>query len=376
MGVSFITRGDYGSIEKEKAKLLDLFKRSKIDYIALGNGTASRESESVLRDIIEKNHLPIKIYIVNESGASVYSASALGEKEFPDLPVEKRSAISLARRLQDPLNELVKIEPKAIGVGQYQHDMNQKKLENSLHAVVEDCVNLVGVNLNNATPSILSYVSGINSSLANNIYEYLKENGPFKNRSELKKVPKLGAKAFEQCAGFLRIYDGNEPLDITGIHPESYKIAKDVLKITGIDILKDDENIKNEKMKNFNINAYLQEHQEVGELTLKDIIEEIKRPGRDIREEASIVELDNNVKTIEELKPGMILKGTVRNIMDFGVFVDINVHQDGLVHISEVSNQYVKDITSILSIGDIVTVKVLSVDVAKKRIALSIKQAK
>ena len=374
VGVSFITKTS--DLEKEKARLLYLLKKGRIDYIALGNGTASRESEAILRDVITKNNLPIKIHIVNESGASVYSASPLAEKEFPDLPVEKRSAISLARRLQDPLNELVKIDPKSIGVGQYQHDMNQKKLETSLHAVVEDCVNSVGVNLNNATPAILSYVSGIGPSLANNIYEYMKENGPFKNRSELKKVPKLGSKAFEQCAGFLRIYGGNEPLDISGIHPESYKTAKKILKETKIDILKDDVNSKEEKLKLFNVSAFLKNHPDVGELTLKDIIEEIKRPGRDIREDVEIVELNNDVTSINDLKEGMMLTGTVRNIMDFGMFVDINVHQDGLVHISEVSNSFVKDISSIYSIGDVVKVKVLSVDVIKRRIALSTKQAK
>ena len=374
VGVSFITRGDKEAIEREKGRLLEVLKRAKPDYIALGNGTASRESEAVLRGIIKENNLPIKIAIVSESGASVYSASALAEKEFPELPVEKRSAISLARRLQDPLNELVKIDPKAIGVGQYQHDMNQKRLGDSLHAVVEDCVNLVGANLNTASLSILSYISGITPTLANNILEYLKENGRFRNRQELKKVSKLGPKAFAQCAGFLRIYDGDEPLDTTGIHPESYGYAKKILKSTKIDILHDSIEEKSAKLACFDKAAFLKDNEGLGEPTLEDILEEILRPGRDIREDAKVNELDDNAKTIEDLKVGMILQGTVRNIMDFGMFVDINVHTDGLVHISEVANRFVKDIASIYQIGDIVKVKVIGVDLAKKRISLSIKQ--
>ncbi len=373
VGVFYITASSNGEKEKARRDILTLLKKHQIDYIALGNGTASRESESELSKIIKDNNLATKIFIVNESGASVYSASKLGEEEFPDLTVEKRSAISLARRLQDPLNELVKIEPKAIGVGQYQHDMDQKKLADGLNGVVEDCVNSVGVNLNNATPSILKYVSGINKTLASNIYEYLKENGEFVSRADLKKVPKLGPKAFEQCAGFLRIYGGKEPLDETSIHPESYKEAKLILKETKIDILNDSLESKEAKLSSFN-KASFKEKTGIGEATLDDIIEEIKRPGRDIRDDVETVELNNEVKDIQDLKTGMILNGTVRNIMDFGMFVDINVHQDGLVHISEISKTFVKNIGDLYSINDVVKVKVIGVDVAKKRISLSIKQ--
>lgn len=373
VGVFNITAASNSEIERARRDILSLLRKHKIDYIALGNGTASRESEAELSKIIKDNNLDVKIFIVNESGASVYSASPLGEAEFPNLSVEKRSAISLARRLQDPLNELVKIEPKAMGVGQYQHDMNQKKLEEALHGVVEDSVNSVGVNLNNATPSILNYVSGINKTLAANIYAYLKENGEFKSRSELKNVAKLGPKAFEQCAGFLRIYGGSEPLDTTSIHPESYKEAKSILKKTGIDILRDSLEVKEDKLSRFDIVSFRNETG-IGESTLQDIIEEIKRPGRDIREDVEVVELNNDVKDIKDLKVGMVLNGTVRNIMDFGMFVDINVHQDGLVHISELSKTFVKSIIDLYSIGDVVKVKVISVDVAKKRIGLSIKQ--
>lgn len=374
VGVSHLTANSKEEIKKAKADLTLVLKKNNIDYIALGNGTASREAEAELSDIIKTNNFKTKIYIVSESGASVYSASKLGEEEFPDLPVEKRSAISLARRLQDPLNELVKIDPKAIGVGQYQHDMNQTKLSTSLGNVVEDCVNQVGVNLNNASPSILKYVSGISSALAANIYEYLKDNGKFTNRNQIKEVKKMGPKAFEQCAGFLRIYDGDEPLDTTSVHPESYKYAKEILKLTKINLLEDEQEVKELKLKSFSKRDFLAKYPELGELTLDDIIEEIIRPGRDIRDEAQIVELNNDVKDIKDLQVGMILSGTVRNIMDFGMFVDINVHQDGLVHISEVSNKYIKDISQLYSIGDIVKVKVISVDINKKRIGLSIKQ--
>ena len=375
VGVSFITRGSQDEIQREANKLALVIEKYRPDYIALGNGTASRESETVLRNLIRSHNYPVKIVIVNESGASVYSASELGEKEFPDLPVEKRSAISLARRLQDPLNELVKIDPKAIGVGQYQHDMNQKRLETSLHAVVEDCVNKVGANLNTASPSILTYISGITPTLAKNIYDRLKEQGPFHNRKELRDVPKLGPKAYQQCAGFLRVYGGDEPLDTTGIHPESYPLAKEILKSTKIDLLNDSQETKKEKLESFDQKAFLAKHPEIGEPTLVDVMEEIVRPGRDIREDATIVELEESTKTIEDLKVGMVLQGTVRNIMDFGMFVDINVHVDGLVHISEVSNKFVKDISALYSIGDIVKVKVIGVDIPKKRISLSIKQA-
>ena len=375
IGVSHITANSASEVELAKKKLLPVLKENHIDYIALGNGTASRESEAVLSSMIKENNLPIKIFIVNESGASVYSASKLGEEEFPDLPVEKRSAISLARRLMDPLSELVKIDPKAIGVGQYQHDLDQKRLGEVLEGVVEDCVNTVGVNLNTASVSLLKYVSGINKTIAQNIYNYREKNGEFKNREELRKVPKLGDKAFEQCAGFLRIVDGNEPLDNTGVHPESYKYAKEIIKETQIDLKNDDEDTLNLKLSLFKLDKFAYKN-EVGELTLKDIIEELKKPGRDIRDDVKIVELDNNVKSIEDLKVGMILTGTVRNLADFGAFVDINVHQDGLVHISEISNKYICHPSEVLSINDIVKVKVISVDTATKRIGLSIKQAK
>ena len=375
IGVSYITANSKEQIERSKAELVTLFKKHHIDYIALGNGTASRESEEVLSSIIKENNLNIKIYIVNESGASVYSASKLGEEEFKELPVEKRSAISLARRLMDPLSELVKIDPKSIGVGQYQHDLDQKKLGEVLSGVVEDCVNSVGVNLNTASVSLLKYVSGINKSIANSIYDYRLAHGEFKNRKELLNVPKLGEKAFTQCAGFLRIIDGNEPLDNTSVHPESYPIAKEIIKETKIDLLTDDEETLKFKLALFNKDKFLNAHK-VGMLTLNDIIGELLKPGRDIRDDVKIVELDNSVKKIEDLKVGMILTGTVRNIADFGAFIDINVHQDGLVHISEISSKYIKHPSEILSINDIVKVKVISVDVPKKRIGLSIKQAK
>lgn len=375
IGVSHITSNSKEEVEEAKKRLLPILKNNHIDYIALGNGTASRESEAILSSLIKENNLPIKIYIVNESGASVYSASKLGEEEFPDLPVEKRSAISLARRLMDPLSELVKIDPKAIGVGQYQHDLDQKRLGEVLEGVVEDCVNNVGVNLNTASVSLLKYVSGINKTIAQNIYDYREKNGEFKNREELKKVPKLGEKAFEQCAGFLRIVDGEEPLDNTGVHPESYKYAKEIIKETNIDLKNDDEDTLKLKLSLFNEDKFPYK-KELGLLTLKDIIKELEKPGRDIRDDVKIVELDNNVKSIEDLKVGMILTGTVRNIADFGAFVDINVHQDGLVHISEIANKFIRHPSEVLAINDIVKVKVISVDPLTKRIGLSIKQAK
>ena len=375
IGVSHITSNSKEEVEEAKKRLLLILKNNHIDYIALGNGTASRESEAILSSLIKENNLPIKIYIVNESGASVYSASKLGEEEFPDLPVEKRSAISLARRLMDPLSELVKIDPKAIGVGQYQHDLDQKRLGEVLEGVVEDCVNNVGVNLNTASVSLLKYVSGINKTIAQNIYDYREKNGEFKNREELKKVPKLGEKAFEQCAGFLRIVDGEEPLDNTGVHPESYKYAKEIIKETKIDLKNDDEDTLKLKLSLFNEDKFPYK-KELGLLTLKDIIKELEKPGRDIRDDVKIVELDNNVKSIEDLKVGMILTGTVRNIADFGAFVDINVHQDGLVHISEIANKFIRHPSEVLAINDIVKVKVISVDPLTKRIGLSIKQAK
>ena len=373
VGQVFITSNNENDVKKGINEITDLLNNNQIDYIALGNGTASRESEVILSKIIKDNNFKTKIFIVNESGASVYSASKLAEEEFPNLTVEKRSAISLARRLQDPLAELVKIDPKAIGVGQYQHDMDTSKLDFALTNTVIDCVNMVGVNVNSASISLLKYVSGINKNLAKNIYQYREENGPFKSREELKKVKQMGDKAFEQCAGFLRIYDGDEVLDSTGIHPESYSFAKKIIEICSVSLKNDDISDRISKLEKLNKTNFIKENK-VGEETLNDIIEELKRPGRDIREEAKIVELNNDVKDIKDLKVGMILSGTVRNIMDFGIFVDINVHQDGLVHISELSKNFVKHPSELFSINDIVKVKVIGVDVDKRRISLSIKQ--
>ena len=373
IGQVFITNNNENDVKKGINEITDLLNNNQIDYIALGNGTASRESEVILSKIIKDNNFKTKIFIVNESGASVYSASKLAEEEFPNLTVEKRSAISLARRLQDPLAELVKIDPKAIGVGQYQHDMDTSKLDFALTNTVIDCVNMVGVNVNSASISLLKYVSGINKNLAKNIYQYREENGPFKSREELKKVKQMGDKAFEQCAGFLRIYDGDEVLDSTGIHPESYSFAKKIIEICSVSLKNDDISERVSKLEKLNKTNFIKENK-VGEETLNDIIEELKRPGRDIREEAKIVELNNDVKDIKDLKVGMILSGTVRNIMDFGIFVDINVHQDGLVHISELSKSFVKHPSELFSINDIVKVKVIGVDVDKRRISLSIKQ--
>ena len=373
VGVSFITSNSKSEVERSKAELVNLFKNNKIDYIALGNGTASRESEQILSNIIKENNFKIEIIIVDESGASVYSASKLGESEFPSLSVEKRSAISLARRAQDPLSELVKIDPKSIGVGQYQHDMDQNRLNDTLSGVIEDCVNEVGVNLNNASVSLLKYVSGISLPLANNIYEYLKTEGRFNSRFDLLKVKKMGPKSFEQCAGFLRIYEGSEPLDTTNIHPESYKVAKRILNECNIDLLHDTTIEKTSKIAKINVSSFIKEENITIDL-FNELKKEIIKPTRDIREEAKVAKINNDVKSIEDLKVGMILEGTVRNIMDFGMFVDINVHCYGLVHISEVSKNYVKDIDSLYSINDIIKVKVISVDTKKQRIGLSIKQ--
>lgn len=375
VGVVNLTAGSKNEVERARQEIIQLLTTYKVDYIALGNGTASRESEVELREIIEQHQFDTKLFIVNESGASVYSASKLAEEEFPDLTVEKRSAISLARRVQDPLSELVKIDPKAIGVGQYQHDMNQTKLTAALNGVVEDVVNRVGVGLNNASVALLSYVAGVNKTVAANIVEYNHTNGGFKSRMELRKVKKLGEKAFTQCAGFLRIYDGIEPLDMTAIHPESYDVARYILKMLAIDLKLTPVSEKERLLQGLDKLA-IKDKFKIGDATLFDIIEEIKRPGRDVRDDLEMVILNHTVKEMKDLKVGMVLQGTVRNIMDFGMFVDINVHQDGLVHISEVANAFVKDISSLYAINDIVTVKVIALDLAKKRISLSIKQAK
>lgn len=363
-------RNDYVGSEKTMLKLINQYH---IDYVAIGNGTASRESEVFIKTVIEKNKLTTRYVIVNEAGASVYSASDVAREEFPDYHVEERSAVSIGRRLQDPLAELVKIDPKAIGVGQYQHDMNQKRLGEVLGGVVEACVNTVGVDLNNASPSLLTYVSGITPTLAKNIVSYREVNGRFVSRKELLKVSKLGPKAFEQCAGFLRIRD-QFPLDNTAVHPESYDVTKSLLKALNLDIKDIGNDHFNESLNQMSDIEVLAKKLNVGVLTLKDIIEELKKPGRDPRDEAVSAHLSHEAQAIEDLKVGMVMNGTVRNIMDFGVFVDIGVHQDGLVHISEIANRFIKHPLDILKMNDIVKVKVISVDVAKKRIGLSIKQ--
>lgn len=364
-------------VDAAKNILSRLILKYKVDLIAIGNGTASRESELFVKNLIQELHPehPISFVIVNEAGASIYSASKLAAKEFPDYDVNLRSAVSIARRLQDPLAELVKITPESIGVGQYQHDMNQKRLKEVLGGVVENCVNTVGVDLNSASPSLLEYVSGISSTLATSIVSYREENGAFKKRADLLKVPKLGPKAYEQCAGFLRVRDGN-PLDNTGVHPESYEAATKLLQYLGYKVEDIQKPEVHDALENLHDIASLASQLGVGEPTLKDMIEEMKKPGRDPRDEAEGPVLRSDVMSIEDLKEGMILKGTVRNIMDFGVFVDIGVHQDGLVHISELASRFVKHPLEVVNVNDIVSVKVIGVDVKKGRISLSMKQAK
>jgi uncharacterized protein len=396
------------------AKIKELVKKYHVTLISVGNGTASRESEQFLAEVLRE--IPEKVYyvITNEAGASVYSASALATEEFPEFDVGQRSAASIARRVQDPLAELVKIDPKSIGVGQYQHDMDQKKLGEALGGVVEDCVNAVGVDLNTASAPLLQYISGITKATAKNIVAYREENGRFDSRRELLKVPKLGPKAFEQCAGFLRISGGKEPLDNTGVHPESYPLAKALLKAAGIEeteighgpiALYIGRNSVSEKNtdggngtaggkdrasggkgvsgkagasgKNGGTEAYnelvskLMEEFGVGEITIQSVVKELTGAGRDPREDMPQPILKSDVMTMEDLKPGMLLKGTVRNVIDFGAFVDIGVHQDGLVHISRMSKKYVKHPLDVVSVGDVVEVKVVDVDLAKKRISLS-----
>lgn len=372
--VIYPTISGHERLEESKRILLSYLRNDKIDYIALGNGTASRESEAFIDQTLKEAGLSIPVVIVNEAGASVYSASELGSEEFPQLPVEKRSAISLARRLQDPLSELVKIDPMAMGVGQYQHDLDEKKLANALHGVVEDAVNEVGVYLNSASYSLLQYVSGIGASLAKGIEDYRNANGPFKSRKELHNVPKLGPKAFEQCAGFLRIADGY-PLDNTSVHPESYPIALALLKEEGLTLEDLGKTNTSAKLASINDIPALATKLGVGKETLQDIISELQKPGRDPREEAHSAVLSSVAKDIKDLKPGMILMGTVRNIVDFGAFVDIGVHQDGLIHISELSDTRVASPLEVVHLNEIVKVKVLSVDIDRKRIGLSLKQA-
>ena len=363
-------------INGSKKVLINLINKYDVDMIAIGNGTASRESEMFVAETIKELPKQIHYAIVSEAGASVYSASKLATEEYPDINVSLRGAISIARRLQDPLAELVKIDPKAIGVGQYQHDVNQKRLAESLEGVVEDSVNTVGVDVNTATPSLLSYVSGLNNSISKNIVKYRDENGKFKNRKELLKVSKLGKSAYEQCAGFIRIYDGDNPLEVTAVHPESYEVAEKLLKNIGYEKsdLKDKEKLNNIKAKLSKVNLKeMTINLGVGEMTLKDIIEELSKPGRDPREDMPKQVLRSDVLKFEDLKEGMILTGTVRNVIDFGAFVDIGVKHDGLVHISELSNSYVKNPSDIVSVGDIVKVKVIGIDTEKQKVSLSMK---
>ena len=363
-------------VEGSKKELLKLIEKDKIDMIAIGNGTASRESEMFVADLIKEAKRPVHYVIVSEAGASVYSASKLATEEYPDIHVSIRGAISIARRLQDPLAELVKIDPKAIGVGQYQHDVNQKRLAESLAGVVEDSVNKVGVDVNTATPSLLAYVSGINSTIAKNIVKYRDENGKLKNRKELLKVPKLGKVAFEQCAGFLRIMDGDNPLEITAVHPESYEQTEKLLKTIGFDKqdLKDKEKLTDlrQKLKAVDV-AKTAKDLEIGEMTLKDIISELMKPGRDPREDMPKPVLRQDVLKLEDLKEGMVLTGTVRNVIDFGAFVDIGVKHDGLVHISEISDKYIKNPSEVVSVGDVVKVKVIKIDLERQKVGLSMK---
>ncbi len=366
-------------IEGTKKTLKALIAKYDVDVISLGNGTASRESEEVIAEMIteikKETGKELAYVIVSEAGASVYSASELATKEYPDLDVTVRGAISIGRRLQDPLAELVKIDPKAIGVGQYQHDVTPKKLEESLAGVVEDSVNTVGVDLNIATPSLLTHISGINASIAQNIVAYREEVGRFTSRKELLKVKRLGQKAYEQCAGFLRVDDSKEPLDNTSVHPESYDVAKNLIEVLGYN----KQDLKNNKLGDIDERAAkkglknLSDELEVGELTLKDIIKELKKPGRDPREEMPKPILKTGIIELKDLKPGMVLAGTVRNVSDFGAFVDIGVHQDGLVHKSQMANRFVKHPLDIVKVGDIVKVAILEVDEKRKRISLTMK---
>lgn len=371
-------------VEGAKAELTKLILKDNVQMFAIGNGTASRESEqfvaSLIKEIKEKYNKDLVYVIVSEAGASVYSASKLATEEYPDINVSLRGAISIARRLQDPLAELVKIEPKAIGVGQYQHDVNQKQLEESLTGVVEDAVNSVGVDINTATPSLLSYVSGVNKTIAKNIVKYREENGKVCERKELLKVPKLGKVAYEQCAGFIRVPDGKNPLEITGVHPESYDVAKNLLKEFGFDTkdLTDKEKIKDVKAKLSEVNnekdiKTLASKFNIGEPTLKDIINELIKPGRDPREDMPKPILRSDVLSFDDLRDGMILTGTVRNVTDFGAFVDVGVKHDGLVHISEMSDKFIKNPSEVVSVGDIVKVQVIGIDKDRQKVKLSMK---
>ena len=359
-------------VEEAKKIVKNLIKKYNITLISVGNGTASRESEQVIVDMLhEIPEAKVQYVITNEAGASVYSASELATEEFPEFDVGQRSATSIARRVQDPLSELVKIDPKSIGVGQYQHDMNQKKLGEALNGVVEDAVNNVGVDVNTASAQLLKYVSGVSSAVAKNIVDYREANGPFKSRTEFKKVPKLGPKVFEQCAGFMRILGAKNPLDSTSVHPESYDAAKKLLDKMGCHVM-DEKAIKEFESK-ISDKAALAEEIGVGELTMMDIIHELEKPGRDPREDMPKPILRSDVLDMKDLKPGMVLKGTVRNVIDFGAFVDIGVHQDGLVHVSQICDRFIKHPLEAVSVGDIVEVKVLEVDIDKNRISLTMK---
>ena len=363
-------------VEESKKVLKQLIAKYHITLISVGNGTASRESEQIIVELLKELPVTVRYVIVNEAGASVYSASKLAAEEFPNFDVGQRSAASIARRIQDPLAELVKIDPKSIGVGQYQHDMNQKKLGEALGGVVEDCVNRVGVDLNTASASLLEYISGISKVIAKNIVAYREENGRFLTRKELLKVPKLGPKAYEQCAGFMRITGGKQPLDATSVHPESYEAAKELLKKLGCQ----EEDIAGGNLKGLSKKikdkAALADELGIGVMTLEDIVKELEKPARDPREEMPKPILRTDVLEMKDLKEGMILKGTVRNVIDFGAFVDIGVHQDGLVHISQMSDRYIKHPLEVVSVGDIVEVQVMSVDLKKQRIQLTMKIAK
>ncbi len=363
----------HNKVAEAKAELKKLIKKYGVSVISVGNGTASRESEQIIVDLIKELDDSVEYVITNEAGASVYSASKLATEEFPDFDVAQRSAVSIARRLQDPLAELVKIDPKSIGVGQYQHDMNQKKLGEALTGVVEDCVNQVGVDLNTASASLLEYISGISKTVAKNIVDYREKNGRFTNRKQLLKVAKLGPKAYEQCAGFMRIQGGDNPLDSTSVHPESYDAAAQLLKLLGYDVNAITSGELAQLHSKIDSMQEMAERLSVGEITLEDIVKELEKPGRDPRESMPKPILRKDVLDMKDLKPGMILKGTVRNVIDFGAFVDIGVHQDGLVHISQISNRRIEHPLDAVSVGDIVDVKVLDVDAAKARISLTMR---
>ena len=368
----------FNKIAETKRRVTDLLKKHHVTVVSIGNGTASRESEKIVAELIAESGLPVQYAIVSEAGASVYSASKLASEEFPDYDVNLRSAVSIARRLQDPLAELVKIDPKAIGIGQYQHDMPPARLDAALAGVVESCVNSVGVDLNTASPSLLGHIAGINSAIAKNIVAYREENGGFTARQQLLKVPKLGKKAYEQCAGFLRISGGKNPLDATAVHPESYPIAEKLLSLCGCTMAE----IGTDKMRELPAMAdqigypALAEQLSAGEPTVRDIIAELQKPGRDPREALPPTVLRSDVLEMKDLKPEMELTGTVRNVVDFGAFVDIGVHEDGLVHISQIGEKYVKHPSEVLKVGDIVRVKVLEVDQKRGRISLTMRGVK